>query len=465
MWIPLLALVSCLPCHEAIVRSFASTAMGKSIARPVAEARPNQAGRHGNDDWAVTSKAGVLTHRAGGKIRTMDWAIGSGHEGKSYLYRVGDALFQSPLAWYTRRGEWDLSPGYAADRTIDFLRPVTADCLFCHSGASKPIAGTVNRYAVEDPIPAITCTRCHGAGDTHLRDARRGNIVNPARLPDAKRDSICEQCHLSGVARVPLPGKSFADFRPGLQLEEVFSVYVPESYREFKVVSHAEQLALSECAKASGGRLWCGSCHDPHREPADAKGWYREHCQTCHTQTRPHGDNCAGCHMPRTMAHDGGHAAFTDHRIRKPGPEAAKVPALTALRAWREPAASWRERGLGLAYAGTGDLEKAYALLRGLAADAEVQGALGLIHLRSGRTAMAVQLLESAVRADPASATRHLNLAAALLAAGNLDRAKAEARRALDLEPLLQDAYVLLAEIEPRRAAYWKRELERRMHR
>jgi hypothetical protein len=40
-----------------------------------------------------------------------------------------------------------------------------------------------------------------------------------------------------------------------------------------------------------------------------------------------------------------------------------------------------------------------------------------------------------------------LNLAAALFAAGDRVGAKAEAERAIELEPLLQDAHALLAEI------------------
>ncbi|MBL8241188.1 MAG: tetratricopeptide repeat protein [Bryobacterales bacterium] len=440
------------------MRSFERTGMGRSMTAPVAEALPSQAGRHGQQNWAVAWRRDGLEHRVGGETRRMAWAVGSGHEGKSYLWRAGDALFQSPLAWYSKRGSWDLSPGYAAGAEIDFLRPVTADCLFCHAGSSRPVPGSLHRYAAI-PQPGIHCERCHGDGAPHAADPKRGNIVNPVRLAPAARDSVCEQCHLSGAARVPLPGKTFADFRPGMVLEEVFSVYLPVTAKAFKVVSHAEQLAESECAKASGTRMWCGSCHDPHGEPAEAESWYRERCQSCHANARPHGERCAECHMPRTAASDGGHTAFTDHRIRKPGPAAVPV-AVTGLRAWREPEAQWRARGLGLAYAGAGDLQRAFPLLRETRGDGEAQSALGLVYLRAGRTEEAVAVLEQAVRAEPRHSSRRLNLAAALLAAGRRERAKAEAEQAIALEPLLRDAYVLLAEIEPRRAAYWRARFE-----
>lgn len=442
------------------MQSYAATGMGRSVSRPGEEARTRGKGKHNRQEWEVASRDGTLTHRVGSETRTPEWAVGSGHEGKSYLWRVGDSFFQSPLAWYSRRGAWDLSPGYGMGATIDFLRPITADCLGCHTGESRPVKGTLNRYKPVDPIPlpGIHCGRCHGDGEAHIRDGRRGNIVNPARLAPRERDSVCEQCHLSGAARVPLPGKSFADFRPGMALEQVFSVYLPVAETGFKVVSHAEQLAQSECAKASGEKLWCGSCHDTHREPAGSN--FRERCVSCHAQTQPHGDDCAGCHMPRTNARDGGHTAFTDHRIRKPGGAKAAESPVTGLRAWREPAPEWRARGLGLAYAGVGELEKAYPLLRGAAGDGEAQSALGLIYLRGGKSAEAVAVLERAAKAEPENSTRRLNLAAALLAAGQRGRAGEEARRAMAIEPRMQDAYVLMAEIEPGRAGYWRERFE-----
>lgn len=458
-------MIGCLPCHEAIVKSFATSGMGRSITRPAAEATLRQSGRFKGTAWVSKWTGTSLVHQAGGESHTMDWAVGSGKEGKSYLFQLGDSLFQSPLAWYARRKSWDLSPGYGDGDSIDFLRPVTADCLFCHAGKPAPIAGTINQYGPGSPLPepTIGCSRCHGEAEEHARNPQRSNIVNPSRLAVRQRDSVCEQCHLSGVARIPNPGKNFADFRPGLALEDVFSVYVPAAGGRFKVVSHVEQLALSQCALSSAGKLWCGTCHDPHGGPASVKSAGSTSCLGCHTQTRRHGGNdCSRCHMPQTPAHDGGHTAFTDHRIQKPGDAVKKseAKAVSELKAWREPAERLRDRGLGLAYAGTSEFKKALELLTETDADVEVQSALGLIHLRGGNAEKALKAMEKATRLEPGSATRRLNLAAVLLAAGQRERAKAEALRAKDLEPLLVDAYALLAEIEPARAAYWRQQYQ-----
>ena len=84
----------------------------------------------------------------------------------------------------------------------------------------------------------------------------------------------------------------------------------------FKVISHVEQLALSACARNSGGRLWCGTCHDPHNIATPSRcsrvAFFRSRCLACHTQPFPAShpskdSDCLGCHMPRRAAKDGGH--------------------------------------------------------------------------------------------------------------------------------------------------------------
>ncbi len=116
------------------------------------------------------------------------------------------------------------------------------------------------------------------------------------------------------------PGKNFADFKPGEPLENTFTIYrneMPKTADEaFKVISHSEQLAKSACVRDSNGRMWCGTCHDPHNEPADPISSYRERCLTCHGNTRLAPDhpskasNCIGCHMPKREANDGAQCLY-----------------------------------------------------------------------------------------------------------------------------------------------------------
>ena len=146
------------------------------------------------------------------------------------------------------------------------------------------------------------------------------------------------------------PGKTFADFQPGMELEAVFSVYVGDGGDDtelggrFKVVSHFEQLKRSRCYQATGETMWCGTCHSPHEKPRDAVSYYRMRCLGCHDQTalaetHPEpADDCVSCHMARRHSRDSGHSAFTDHRIaRSPSVESEGSDVPPRLRAWREP--------------------------------------------------------------------------------------------------------------------------------
>jgi hypothetical protein len=155
------------------------------------------------------------------------YVIGSGAHAFGYLVRIDDHLFQSPLSYYSNRRLWDVAPGYEDDRHPDFSRPVTLECVLCHSGKPQPVPDTLNRYRSPAFLEEnISCDRCHGPGEAHVKNPVPGSILNPAKLRRAARDSICEQCHLAGEVRIPNPGKSITDFQPGQSLEDAYTVYV-----------------------------------------------------------------------------------------------------------------------------------------------------------------------------------------------------------------------------------------------
>jgi Flp pilus assembly protein TadD len=396
----------------------------------------------------------------------VQFAIGSGSHAVGYLARIGDHLFQSPVAYYTNRKLWDVAPGYEDTRDPDFSRPVTVECLACHSGKPLSKPDTLNSYqAPFFAAAAIGCERCHGDPAAHLRAPLPGTIVNPARLSGSARDSVCEQCHLAGEARIPKPGKNVADFQPGHPLEDTFTVYVaPRSpERTIKVISHSEQLAQSACSRMSGGRLWCGTCHNPHETPVQKAEYYRERCLRCHAATleTSHGApgrDCVACHMPRRNAKDGGHTAFTDHRVtRRPEPE-GEVALTGDLVAWREPETRLRERNLALALVTVGmesgnrdEVIRGYRMLNRAAKqfsnDAQVWTALGTITLTAKETAAARQCYERALELRPNYAPYRVNLATALLDGGKTGEAASQLEQAVQLDPLLQQAVQLLSRV------------------
>jgi tetratricopeptide (TPR) repeat protein len=464
----------CASCHPAQAEGFARTGMGRSLGRPTGH--PN--GRVGHlvsrSTIDISTRDGRLLHRLEreGLVATqnIDFFIGSGNEGRSYMISVAGRLFQSPASYYTARRSWDLSPGYEHEQEVDFDRPITPECLFCHSGSYRAVPFTLNTYeAPAFEAEAITCERCHGDPGSHLARPSAANIVNPAKLQPALRDAVCEQCHLSGEARILNPGRQPQDFQPGASLEDVFTTYVfdkqPSKASEpLKVVSHSEQLAASRCAQASGTRMWCRSCHDPHQKPSNPVAWYRDRCRECHSaaslahHSKP-ADDCAGCHMPQRRTYDGGHTAFTDHRIPlKPRPDSTPAHLPVRLRPWRQPPAALSTRNLGLAHISTGErhqsaqhLNEGFRLLSEIqnahADDAAVLTSLGAVLQRKQAPREAARLFARASRLEPRDARHRLNLGVALVEAGESRRAVEALESAITLDPSLRDAYVLLADI------------------
>ena len=398
------------------------------------------------------------------------YVIGSGAHAFGFLIQTGDYLFQSPISYYTKRKVWDMAPGYEQAETPDFDRPVTPECLSCHSGGAKSIRGTLNQYEKTPfQVEAITCERCHGPAEAHLRNPVRGSIINPRKLPVRARDSICEQCHLSGVARIPNPGNQISDFRPGEELEDVFAVYLFASSRDpdraspLKVISQAQQLALSTCARQSYGKLWCGTCHDPHQQPANPSAYFKTKCLACHgTVSASHpkpADDCIGCHMPRRPARDGGHTAFTDHHItRWPQNDTQSDTGPERLVAWHKPPAAFAKRNFGLADIEVGrQLKSARHMLEGLHLlteckhdfpyDPAVSTGIGLVLMGMNRGTEAAASFAQAAQIEPGVASHYLNEGFAWRVAKQPQKAIENLEKALQLDPGLEAAYRALGEL------------------
>ena len=398
--------------------------------------------------------------QSGGDVTNyrIDYVIGSGNHASGYLLDLAGHLFQSPVAYYKSRHAYDLAPGYEGLPNPDFTRPVAEGCLFCHSGTALHIPGRQTNIGLPPfSAEAITCERCHGSAEKHLTDPRAGTIINPAKLEPAARDSICEQCHLLGVGRVLNPGKKFSDFRAGQTLEDVFTTYrnvSPPGTGRREIQSHQPCGATRQkyCARERA-MVNCGA------EPAmtrtislwNQSQFFRSKCLSCHTEKFPssHPDkesNCIGCHMPRRDAKDGGHTAFTDHRIqRRPEPQQTP-PENTDIAAWREPAPDLQKRNLGIAYVNVGAerrsppfVVRGYRMLTEVqdqfSTDSAVFTAMGTALLLGKQSTEAELAFERALQLDPDSAPGETNAASAYLQAGDVDRAVSHLERAVTIDP------------------------------
>ena len=450
----------CKVCHSAEVEGYSHSAMAHALRRAGQEPTGAVATPSGKitmyssptGSWQRLDSEGSVTNYH------IDYVIGSGNHASGYLVDIAGHLFQSPVAFYKSRNSYDLAPGYEKTQDPDFTRPVAEGCVFCHAGSALHVSGTDNQYlSPVFPDEGISCERCHGPTGKHLADPRAGTIVNPAKLEPGARDSICEQCHLMGVTRVLNPGREFRDFQPGQRLESTFTTYHDVSPTDapagaFKVISHVEQLAMSTCARNSQGRLWCGTCHDPHNKPAQPVEYYRSRCLTCHTAKLPAAhpsadSNCIGCHMPRRDAQDGGHTAFTDHRIqRRPKVQTGDAPA-GDIAAWREPAPDLQKRNLGIAYISAGlQRRSANSLVRGyrlltevqqeFSSDPEVFTSMGTALLIGKQASEAEFAFERALSLRPNSSVAETNVAAARQQAGDIESTIAHLERAVALDPM-----------------------------
>jgi len=368
---------ACAQCHKDIYQNFSKTGMGRSMS-PVTpallktiHAPASVPDKTSNAQIEVEVRDGKLYQTEyekgtdGQEIyrdsHELEWIIGAGENGFGGLLKRDDYLFQAPLSFYSKTQSWALSPGYEFNN-YGFNRPILPACIFCHSGRPGAIPEGNGRFE-SPPFSelAIGCENCHGPGLSHVLAMQIGgesfqghdpNIVNPANLSSTLADNICMSCHQTGDVRVLKPGKGFKDFRPGTPLDNTLSILmVPpkrESPPQSDLLEHYYSMTLSKCYRASGGKLGCISCHDPHVEPSreEAPVYFRNKCMTCHSEksctlaldVRQHqqpADDCAGCHMRKRDVQEISHSSITNHRIlNRPDeafPEAAFQQTTSAL--------------------------------------------------------------------------------------------------------------------------------------
>ena len=517
---------ACAACHADIYRSFMRTPMARSSGR----AGTNEEKEH-FDRAEFSDSQGAFSYRVGEESggyffdytqqptdlagaqriqgrRKLDYFIGSGAAARSYLLSVDGFLYLAPVAYYRNSVSWKPAPGYASSGSLYLTRPVLPGCLECHSSGVQQIAGTQNGYATP-PFRegGVACERCHGAGSDHI--AFGTPMINPAKLAAPQRDSICEQCHLSGEIRVLKPEKNDDSFRAGERLADVLTVFARAgSGSEVRVTSHAENLAASACKRASGEKMWCGSCHDPHSVPSTTQkaAYFREKCLNCHAvsdcvETRASrqakDDDCIACHMPRNPPSDVEHVVFTDHSIPRRsstngGPAAASSHPDAELVRFGGGEAS--DRDLGMAYAAVGlreanntYIERAFQLLKEAAGgdpgaadsvslaylaqfyrdrqddahalplyeeawrkdrtQSAVAAAIGAYWMQLGNRDQAIIFWNDALAISPALLLVRVNLAEALLQAGHPEEARETLLKALQFDPTFQPAKDLLSRI------------------
>jgi tetratricopeptide (TPR) repeat protein len=424
---------ACRPCHLAIFESYARTPMARSSGKvdSVPAALFTAAGHR----YKISENRLIFDEGSA----SFNYFIGSNTAGRTYATERDGFLFELPVTWYVKKQMWDTSPGYERETDVRLDRPIDPTCLACHASRLRPVLGTQNRYG-DPPFldDGVGCERCHGAGGEHVHNPAAAKMVNPAKLDAERRDSVCSQCHLTGAARIERAGRRFAEYRAGDRLSDFVSYFAPDS-AELKVTSHVEKWAESGCKRASGDRLWCGTCHEPHSNANRTQAA----CLDCHMDAHHREEQCVTCHMPKSAATDIGHDVVTDHSIPRVSGRSTggkKNGDLIAIFGISD------DRSLGLAYAETGDARARDYLARAQPADAEVLLRLGVLERDPKRAA---SLYEAALRMDPAKPAALVNLGVLYAQAGRNGEAAALWRRALETNPSLEQPVVNLSRILP----------------
>jgi tetratricopeptide (TPR) repeat protein len=484
---------ACAKCHAKISGTYASTAMARASGPATQEFLPGEF-QHAASGvryrvYLENGEAWLSFDREGGAAlhgkRKLEYFVGSGHRGKTFLFTDEQFAFESPINFYSQKGGapggvWDMAPAYQDAKEMPLNLPAASSCLTCHtSDAQAPMPGTENKYG--SPLFAhagITCERCHGGDVSHGASAQKvassaaGKIagggggasaaggsahagtINPAKLTAVKRDSVCMQCHLEGNAAIEQPGRHLYEFRPGDDLAEFVRYYIltGDGKENVRAVSQFEALAQSGCKRAAGDMLTCTSCHDPHSTPAAAErvAYYRGKCLACHgdefaAKHHVEKQDCAACHMLRLTTVDVAHTQASDHRIlRVPlmplqgvgsayDSSSHGLPSEPALTLFPPTKDEDSPRDLALAWVALAGTGSRFAFtqagkflpvaLSQTPDDPELLAALGYNEQRRGMVAEAREHYEHALRVKPLSLDAAANLAVIEANAGNVDRA------------------------------------------
>ncbi len=351
-------MATCASCHANVHETFQHTGMGRSfdlatLQKTAAKFGPQAVVYDSLSNFYYhpffkDSVMYVLEYRLENgdtihkRLEKISYIVGSGQHTNSHIINENGYIYQAPVTWYTQEGRWDMAPGFKENNSR-FGRWLTDECITCHNHLPEQVPGSLNRFS---RMPTgIECERCHGPGKLHVEEKLAGivvdtakqadySIVNPRRLPRDLQMDLCQRCHLQGVA-VLNEGKTFYDFKPGMQLSEVLNVYLPrytDSHERFIMASQADRLRMSACF-AKSEELSCITCHQPHRSveitPASQ---YNNACLKCHktetckeepTARASKSDNCVACHMPKSGSIDIPHVRITDHRIGLPSAKTA----------------------------------------------------------------------------------------------------------------------------------------------
>ena len=285
---------------------------------------------------------GYEVRMPGGMTGPLQYALGSGKSGITFLTLMGSHVFEMRASYFPHQRQWKITPGQTGISPtalgVDHKGEEGRSCIQCHVTTLPP-----DSNIPEKRFFGVGCESCHGPASAHITAMQSGKTadIQMERIGtwDAKRvNDLCGTCHRNAEVARMNPGDP-----PDLSVTSRFQPY---------------GLMLSRCFKESNNTLSCNTCHNPHQNTSHDMRAYEAACLNCHggktvdgrqkgTGSREQGTvgkdssfilhpssfskacpinprtGCVGCHMPRKPMFSGSAVQTTapDHFIRVKRPE------------------------------------------------------------------------------------------------------------------------------------------------
>jgi predicted CXXCH cytochrome family protein len=247
-----------------------------------------------------------------------------------YFTKIGNDYFPQPVQWDVLNKVW--RPYMAANGTDwwaslyppdNMKRPTGPTCDGCHS-----VDYNVKNHQVAEWN--VGCERCHGPGSSHVANATRDNILNPARMDYVAANDTCIQCHSQGrPLSDPIEDQHYdwpVGYNVGLNLNDFWRLEEhtlgQQTFTHFADgTAHKNRMQGNDFVQSVMYRrgVTCFDCHDAHGTPnyAQLRKPVEKLCQDCHgpgSRNGPQeptlaehthhkngsaGSACVACHMPK----------------------------------------------------------------------------------------------------------------------------------------------------------------------
>src|SRR6266568_5046645 len=137
---------ACAKCHEKQTKSYHQHPMGRSMhaaaeldLRAIEEDHNNpvkalgsefRIERDGKQLRHIETRRDVDGQPIYETVFHIDYVVGSGSRGYSFLNARDGYVIQTPISWYSHKEIWDIAPGW---ESVGGGRAILPGCLFCHA--------------------------------------------------------------------------------------------------------------------------------------------------------------------------------------------------------------------------------------------------------------------------------------------------------------------------------------------